>query len=109
MEDNSHALNCTAFRDSRGGLTPPVRRRLLHGLEDADIPSAAAQIAGQPLLDLRQRGLRVPFEQVVGGEDHARRADAALRSATLEEALLDGMELLPLFHAAGQSFDGSDL
>jgi hypothetical protein len=35
--------------------------------------------------------VRVLLKQVVRGEDHARGADAALGSAVLEEALLDGV------------------
>src|SRR5271168_3370186 len=67
--------------------------RLLDGVEDAGVAGAAAEVAGKPLLDLRQRGIGVSLEQVVGGEDHTRGADAALGSAALEEALLEGMKL----------------
>ena len=45
------------------------------------------------------------FEQVVGGEDHAGSADAALRSALLEEASLDGVEFL----VDCDAFDGGDV
>jgi hypothetical protein len=45
--------------------------------------------------------LRIFSEQVVGGEDHAGGADAALGSATLEEALLDGVKMLRQIYGAG--------
>ena len=41
----------------------------------------------------------------MGGEDHAGSADSALCTSTLEEALLDGVELL----VDSYSFDGSDV
>jgi hypothetical protein len=42
---------------------------------------------------------------MVGGEDHAGGADSALGSASFEEALLDGVELL----VDCEAFDGGDL
>src|ERR1700722_11157911 len=47
----------------------------------------------------------MPFEKLMGGEDHARSADAALRPTFFEEALLDGVKLL----VDDETFDGSDL
>ena len=44
------------------------------------------------------------LEEVVGGEDHTRGADAALRTAGGEEALLNGMEV----GWAAEAFDGED-
>src|SRR6266576_6170910 len=44
------------------------------------------------------------FEEVMGGEDHAGGADAALGSALFEEALLYWME----FFVDDQAFDGGD-
>ena len=45
------------------------------------------------------------FEEVMGGEDHAGSADAALGSAFFEETLLDGMESF----VDGEAFDGGDV
>src|ERR1700739_2937049 len=45
------------------------------------------------------------FEKLMGGEDHARSADATLRPTFFEEALLDGVKLL----VDDETFDGSDL
>ena len=45
------------------------------------------------------------LEEVMGGEDHARCTDAALRATGFEEALLDGSEVGGV---AGQPFDGGD-
>src|SRR5580658_4136737 len=45
------------------------------------------------------------FEKVMGGEDHAGGADAALSSTFFEEALLDGMKLF----VNSQPFDRSYL
>ena len=54
---------------------------LLDGFEDAHVAGAAAEISGEAFLDLYQCWVRVFFEQMVRGEDHAGGADAALGSA----------------------------
>ena len=65
---------------------------MLDGVEDAHVAGAAAEVSGKAFLDLGQRGLGIFVEEVVGGEDHAGSADAALGSAAFEETLLDGVE-----------------
>jgi hypothetical protein len=77
---------------------------LLDGLEDTHVAGAAAEVAGQAFFDFIEGGVGVLVEQVVGGEDHAGGADAALGSAFFEEALLDGMEM----GWVAEAFDGED-
>jgi hypothetical protein len=77
---------------------------MLDGVEDAGVAGAAAEVAVEAFLNLYQCGLRMFVEEMVGGEDHAGSADAALGSALLEEALLDGVE----FFFVGEAFDGGD-
>src|SRR5262249_49834944 len=85
--------------------TPPhVRGRVHHRLDDLVVPRAAAQIARQPVADLRLGGLEIPLEQGLRGDEHAGRADAALERRVLEELLLERMEPLPVRHA----LDGLD-
>jgi hypothetical protein len=78
----------------------------LDGGDDAGIAGAAAEVAGETFADLVYRRVRRPVEEVLGGEDHAGGADAALRPAFFEEALLDGSEA-----AVGicEAFDGEDV
>ena len=78
---------------------------MLDGVEDAHVAGAAAEVSGEAFLDLSERRLRVLREEMVGGEDHAGRADAALGSAFRQEAPLDGVEVL----LVRQGFDGGDL
>ena len=78
---------------------------LLDGVEDAHVTGAAAEIPGEAFLNLVQGWLWILIEQVVSGEDHAGSADAALRAAAFEEALLNGVELL----VRGDAFDSGEL
>ena len=59
----------------------PSAAGFLHSLKNPHVAGAAAQIAGQAFLDLRQCRMRVAGEQMLRGKNHARRADAALRAA----------------------------
>ena len=76
----------------------------LYSGEDTAVTSASAEVAGEAFLNLRERWLRILFKQMMRGEDHPGSADAALRPAVLEEALLDGVELW----TDGETFDGAD-
>ena len=58
---------------------------LLHGGEDPAVAGAAADVAGELLPDLDLGRLGVAVEQVVGGDDQARRAEAALHGTGLDE------------------------
>jgi hypothetical protein len=76
----------------------------LDGFEDAHIAGAAAEVSGEAFLDLGKGGVGVFVEEVVGGEDHARGADAALGAASFEEALLNWVEVA----FGGDSLDGAE-
>ena len=73
-----------------------------HGLDDLAVAGAAAQHTAQRIahLFLGRRG--VLFEQRRGRNQEARRADAALRGAMLEEGGLQRRQF-----AVGEAFDGA--
>ena len=72
--------------------------------EDADESGAAAEIAGEAFANLRHGRVRVAFEQMRRGHQHARRTDAALRASAGKERLLQRVH----FAVARQAFDGFD-
>src|SRR6185295_8736374 len=83
---------------------PRQRGRVLDRLDDVDVAGAAAEIAGNRVPDFRFArtiGLR---QQPVGGHQHAGRAEAALQSVLLAEALLQRMQLA----VALEPLDGDD-
>src|ERR1051326_1080100 len=79
--------------------------RFLDRFNNLVIAGTAAKIAHHPVLDLLLVGLGHLIEQRLGRDDLARRADAALEAAVLDEALLDRMELA-VFR---EPLDGRDL
>src|SRR5512134_4080518 len=74
-------------------------RAHLHGLDDVDVAGAAAEVALEPLVDLLVGGIGVVLQQPRRRHDHARRAEAALKSVALRERALDRVELPLLRHA----------
>ena len=96
--------------EGRRGLGCKGRRRgcggdPLHRGEDLRVAGAATKVAGQGSTHLvlgdRARGV---IEQRLRGHDHARDADAALRSPMLDERVLEGVKAIAL----GQALDGLD-
>src|SRR4029079_11445082 len=73
--------------------------RVLHGGDDLVVTGAPAEVAGEPVADLRVGRIWIPLEKRLAGHDETRRADAALERGVLEELLLQGVEGLPLRHA----------
>jgi len=65
-------------------------RRQLDGLVDLDVTGAAAEVAGERLLDLVARGTRARSEERLGGEEERRRAVAALCRASSANASWSG-------------------
>src|SRR5207249_2196466 len=65
----------------------------LDRLHDVVVAGAAAEVALELVADLLFRRLRIALEQLVGGHDHTRRAEAALEPVLLPEPLLDRMQL----------------
>src|SRR5262245_60215434 len=86
-----HWRSLVAGRWSLVGHDPPARGD--HGLIDLGVASAAAQVAGQRLLDLVERRIGDLLEQRRARKQHARRAIAALCRAQLGEGLLQRMQL----------------
>ena len=60
--------------------------------DDRLIPRAAADIAGDGVAHLRLARLRIAFEKLGQGDQHARRAEAALQAVILAERLLQRVE-----------------
>src|ERR1700744_2878532 len=89
----------------RIGLAQPVGGEL-DGLDDLAIARAAADIAGNRLDDIFARRLVVMTEQRMRGQDHARRAVAALQTMRLAEGVLHDAELS---RSRRQPFDRRDL
>ena len=76
-----------------------------NGLDDLGVAGAAADVAGDGLDDLRARRRGIAGQQRMRGEDHRRRAIAALHAVGLAERVLNGRELArPRRHA----LDGGD-
>ncbi len=86
-------------------LTRSPSRCEPHRVEDLLVAGAAAEVAGERLADLGLARRGVAREQVVRRHDQARRAEAALHRARLEEGLLDRMETRP---RRRQALDGHD-
>src|SRR4030095_12808070 len=95
--------------DGCHGVPSPLRGHVLGGplnrLDDVVIAGAPAQIAFELVPDLRLGRLRVAFEHLVGCQDHAGCAEAALQPVLLPEPLLDRLQLAVL----GQSLDRRDI
>src|SRR5256884_1246058 len=81
-----------------GALAAHASRRQFDRLVDLDVAGAAAQVAGQRLLDLIARRSRVAREQCLRGEEKRRRAIAALRRAQLGEGVLQRVQLAARGH-----------
>ena len=76
-----------------GGLGRDDVGRLLNRLKDAHVAGAAAEISGKSFLDLFEGWVGVLVQQMMCGQDHTRRADAALSATSFEEALLNGVQV----------------
>ena len=79
------------------GATGRGRRR--DRLDDLAVAGAPAEDAAQRVMDLGLAGLGVAGEQVVGGHEHPRRADAALGGPGLQEGSLEGAQRVELTSA----------
>src|SRR5438046_118724 len=69
-----------------GGPADRVQNRAVAG--------AAAKVAIHVAHNLSVRGFGVLFKERLGGKDHSRRAEAALKCELIEERLLDGVKPL---------------
>ncbi|MPM76125.1 hypothetical protein SDC9_123120 [bioreactor metagenome] len=66
---------------------------LFNGVEDVFIPRAAAEMTGEEFSELVARVLLAGFEDLHGGHDKSRRAEAALNGRFVHKRLLDVAEL----------------
>jgi hypothetical protein len=72
--------------------------------KNLDVAGAAAKISGQSFPYLIHGGISLLVQQMMGRENHSRRADAALCTSAIQESLLETIQP----GACGQSFDGND-
>ena len=68
-----------------------------HGVDDLLIAGAAAKVAFEGLARLGPRGMGVFGQQGIGGENHARRAKAALDGAVGDEGFLERVQRFEVF------------
>src|SRR3954453_6364851 len=66
---------------------------------DLVVPGPAAEVARKPVANLGLGGVGVAIEQRFRGDQHARRAEAALKRGVLEEFLLQRVQVMALRHA----------
>src|SRR5437764_8481606 len=71
--------------------------------DDVLVAGAPADLTGQHLADLGLGRVRVAVEQPARGHHHAGRAEAALQAVTLDEPVLDRVELA----VSGEVLDGT--
>ena len=90
-EEGEHALHVVAA--GAEAVVAPAFAGRHRGVDDRPVAGAAAEIAGDPVIDLVARHLA--FGRLVHGEqrhDEARRAEAALRGVACDHLLLDRMQ-----------------
>src|SRR5947208_3520892 len=78
----------------------------LHRVHDLRVSGAAAEVALQRGADRRAVGTRLPLEEGQRGQEHARRAKAALHGAVAHERILERMQATVALEPA-QRHDGA--
>src|SRR5207248_5804201 len=92
----------------RGGSFRFLRRALggkLHRLDDLLVAGAAAQVPADRIADLRLGRIRIRVQQSLRGDEHSRRAVAALQAVRLAEAVLQNAHRAVGFR---ETLDGGD-
>src|SRR5256886_5193675 len=84
-------------------------RGVLHGGHDLVVPGAPAEVAGEPVTDLRLARIRIALEQGPAGHQEAGCADPALQRRVLQELRLQRMERLALRHALDRDPESTSL
>ena len=74
--------------DPVGGAHRSGVRGEKHGIKDAAVAAASAQITDEGFLDFSARGLRFCGQQRASGHDHSRDAEATLNRTGRDEGLL---------------------
>src|SRR5712692_11485814 len=90
------------FLTRLGGHRPGGR---LDRLDDVLVAGAPAEVPLDPQPNLLLGWVRIAFQQLLGRQDHTRRAEAALETVLVPEGLLERVKLATL----GQALDGGDL
>ena len=99
------ALVKTVSRARSEAALPQDFNRPLHRGQNLRVARAAAEVAGERVVDFRIRGFGIFREQALSGKDHARRAIAALRAALFGKTELQRVEVVILRDA----FNGCDV
>ena len=74
------------------------------GFKNLHVAGAATKISRQPVANFRLSRSWISFKQIDCRQHHAGCAYAALRAPTIDEGLLNGVQLI----ACGNAFDGFD-
>src|SRR5215475_4811148 len=69
------------------------------GTDDLVVAGAATEVAGEPVTRLGLRRIRIAVEQRLGGDQQARRAEAALQRRMFQEFSLQRMQIVSARHA----------
>src|ERR1041384_1630384 len=108
LSDICDIRSCNWFSSSSGNISWPSSalhlRSLLDRINDLHIAGASAQIARDCFFYLIARRISVLVQQRMRGDQHARRADTALRASTLEKRLLKRIEAA----VTSETFDGKN-
>ena len=80
------------FRAGSCRMSVPRGNSLTHGADDVHIARATADVAGQPLANLRIRGQGIFGQKIDRGHEHARRAKPTLKGVVFAETLLQRIE-----------------
>src|SRR6516225_11395589 len=70
-----------------------------HGADDLIVAGTPAEVAGEPVARLGLRRARIAVQEGFGGDQQARRAEAALQGRVLQEFPLQRMEIMAARHA----------
>src|SRR5438093_10416743 len=87
------------------GAPHPRLRRLAYRVRHGVIAGAPTVVAGERFANLVRSGVRPAREQILGGEEDARRAEPALERVLLGERLLE-IEDLPRAHGGRSGCSG---
>src|SRR6266403_1611835 len=107
------ACAAQAYRTSRnrpsragsGGTAVNAAQCNFDGVDDAQVSRTAAEIAAELDTNAATVSMRQPRDNVIGGGQHPRRAEAALQCVTLGEALPDHVH----HHVSLVTFDSANL
>src|SRR5215470_15136471 len=96
---NSSAVIFTAPAAVATSLGSQLGGGIEDGTDDFVVAGAPAEVAGEPVARLGLRRIRITVQQRLGGDQQARRAEAALQRCMFQEFSLQRMQIVPARHA----------